>query len=84
MLNKNENIFLTGTFGKSLGTFGAFFSGNSDIVDYVMQKSRGYIYSTSLPIHTIEATRTSLKIIENLELNSELLKKEFTDLEFKI
>ena len=27
---------------------------------------------------------TSLKIIENLELNSELLKKEFTDLEFKI
>ena len=39
-------------------------SRNSDIVDYVMQKSRGYIYSTSLPIHTIEATRTSLKIIE--------------------
>ena len=64
LLNKNENIFLTGTFGKSLGTFGAFFSGNYDIVDYVMQKSRGYIYSTSLPIHTIEATRTSLKIIE--------------------
>jgi len=28
-----------------------------------MQKARGYIYSTSIPINAVEATRKSLKII---------------------
>lgn len=63
-LNNNKNIFITGTFGKSFGTFGAFFSGESDYVEYVMQKSRSYIYSTSLPTNAVEATRKSLKIIK--------------------
>ena len=63
-LNNKNNIFITGTFGKSFGTFGAFFSGKTDYVEYVMQKSRSYIYSTSLPVNAVEATRESLKIIE--------------------
>ena len=63
-LNNKDDIFLTGTFGKSIGTFGAFFSGKKDVVDFVMQNSRGYIYSTSLPINAVEATRKSLKIIK--------------------
>ena len=63
-LNNKDNIFITGTFGKSVGTFGAFFSGNTDHVEYVMQKARSYIYSTSLPVHTVEATRKSLQIIK--------------------
>jgi 8-amino-7-oxononanoate synthase len=62
-LNNEDNIFLTGTFGKSVGTYGAFFSGNSDYVEYVMQKARSYIYSTSIPVNAVEATRKSLKII---------------------
>ena len=64
-LNNNNNVFITGTFGKSFGTFGAFFSGKSDYVEYVMQKSRSYIYSTSLPTNAVEATRKSLKIIKS-------------------
>ena len=62
-LNDKENIFVTGTFGKAIGTFGAFFSGKKDHVEYVLQKARSYIYSTSLPINAVEATRKSLKII---------------------
>ena len=64
-LNNKNNIFTTGTFGKAVGTFGAFFSGKEDIVEYVLQKSRSYIYSTSLPVSAVEATRKSLKIIQN-------------------
>ena len=64
-LNNNKNIFITGTFGKAFGTFGAFFSGKSDYVEYVIQKSRSYIYSTSLPTNAVEATRKSLKIIKS-------------------
>lgn len=63
-LNNKNNIFTTGTFGKAVGTFGAFFSGKEDIVEYVLQKSRSYIYSTSLPVSAVEATRKSLKIIQ--------------------
>jgi len=63
-LNNKNNIFITGTFGKAVGTFGAFFSGKEDIVEYVLQKSRSYIYSTSLPVSAVEATRKSLKIIQ--------------------
>ncbi len=63
-LNNKNNIFVTGTFGKAVGTFGAFFSGKEDIVEYVLQKSRSYIYSTSLPVSAVEATRKSLKIIQ--------------------
>ena len=58
-----ENIFITGTFGKAVGTFGAFFSGKKDHVEFVLQKARSYIYSTSLPVNAVEATRKSLKII---------------------
>ena len=72
-LNNKDDIFLTGTFGKSIGTFGAFFSGKKDIVDFVMQNSRGYIYSTSLPINTVEATRKSLKIIKREDWRREKL-----------
>ena len=62
-LNNKNHIFVTGTFGKAVGTYGAFFSGKEDYVEYVMQKARGYIYSTSIPINAVEATRKSLKII---------------------
>lgn len=62
-LNNKNNIFVTGTFGKAIGTYGAFFAGKKDYVEYVMQKARGYIYSTSIPINSVEATRKSLKII---------------------
>tara|TARA_B100001113_G_C21065611_1_gene603247 strand:- start:30 stop:1199 length:1170 start_codon:yes stop_codon:yes gene_type:complete len=72
-LNNKDDIFLTGTFGKSIGTFGAFFSGKKDVVDFVMQNSRGYIYSTSLPINTVEATRKSLKIIKKEDWRREKL-----------
>ena len=62
-LNNKNNIFVTGTFGKAIGTYGAFYAGKKDYVEYVMQKARGYIYSTSIPINSVEATRKSLKII---------------------
>jgi 8-amino-7-oxononanoate synthase len=72
-LCKEKNIFVTGTFGKSIGTFGAFFSGEQDYVEYVMQKSRSYIYSTSLPVNAVEATRKSLKIINKEDWRREKL-----------
>ena len=46
--NKDVDI-ITATFGKALGSFGAFCVSNKDIVDYLINKSRSFIFSTSIP-----------------------------------
>ena len=52
-----------GTFGKAIGTIGAFVCGGKDLIDMLVQKWRPYIYSTALPRCIIDATRRSLKIL---------------------
>lgn len=41
-------IFM-GTFGKALGVGGAFVGGSRELVDYLLNVGRGYVYSTHLP-----------------------------------
>ena len=40
---------ITATFGKALGSFGAFCVSNNDIINYLINKSRSFIFSTSIP-----------------------------------
>ena len=53
---------LVGTFGKAFGTFGAFVAGDADLIDFLIQKSRTYIYTTALPPALAAATRASLEV----------------------
>jgi len=53
---------LVGTFGKAFGTFGAFVAGDSDLIDFLIQKSRTYIYTTALPPALAAATRAALEV----------------------
>ena len=55
---------LMGTLGKALGSFGAFVSGEEDLVEYLIQEARTYIYTTALPPAIAEATRTSLRLAQ--------------------
>jgi 8-amino-7-oxononanoate synthase len=55
---------LIGTFGKALGTFGAFVAGDTDLVEYVLQKARTYIYTTALPPAVAAATRAALRVVD--------------------
>ncbi|HID48011.1 MAG TPA: 8-amino-7-oxononanoate synthase [Chromatiales bacterium] len=54
---------LMGTLGKALGTFGAFVAGSEDLVEYLIQQARSYIYTTALPPAVAEATRASLRLV---------------------
>ena len=47
---------ITATFGKALGSFGAFCVSNDDIIDYLINKSRSFIFSTSIPPFNIAWT----------------------------
>ena len=54
---------LIGTFGKALGTFGAFVAGDDDVVELLIQRARSYIYTTALPPAVAAATRRALRIV---------------------
>ena len=55
---------LVGTFGKAFGTFGAFVAGDADLIEFLIQKSRPYIYTTALPPAVAAATRAALRVSE--------------------
>ena len=48
-LGNDQVPVLIGTFGKALGAFGAFVSGDDVLIELLIQKARSYIYTTALP-----------------------------------
>lgn len=53
---------LMATFGKAIGTSGAFVAADKDVVDYLTNFCRHYIYSTSLPLVIVGATIKSIEL----------------------
>ncbi|HNC03042.1 MAG TPA: 8-amino-7-oxononanoate synthase, partial [Agitococcus sp.] len=51
------------TLGKAVGTFGAFVAGSQELIDYLRNFARPYIYTTALPPAIAAATRQSLRLI---------------------
>lgn len=45
---------ITATLGKAVGSFGAFCISNSEIISYLTNKARSFIFSTSIPPINIE------------------------------
>lgn len=56
---------LVGTLGKALGCFGAFVAGSAELVDYLVQKARTYVYTTAPPPAVAAAARAALGIIRD-------------------
>lgn len=56
---------LIGTFGKALGSFGAFVAGDTDLIEWLMQTARPYIYTTALPPPVAAATRAALQVLQD-------------------
>jgi len=54
-----------GTFSKALGGFGAYICAKNEMIDYFINRGRGFIYTTSLPPSVIGANLEALKIVEN-------------------
>ncbi len=54
---------LVGTFGKAVGTAGAFIAGADDVIDFLCQRARTYMYTTAPPPALAHATRHALEII---------------------
>lgn len=55
---------LIGTLGKAFGSFGAFVTGGSELIEYLIQRARPYIYTTALPQPVAAASRAALKVAQ--------------------
>ena len=55
---------LIGTLGKAFGSFGAFIAGEADLIEYLIQKARSYIYTTALPQPVAAASRKGLALAQ--------------------
>jgi len=47
--NNADVDIITATFGKAVGSFGAFCTANKEIIEYLINKARSFIFSTSIP-----------------------------------
>ena len=56
-LTKDKDVdIVTATFGKAVGSFGAFCVSNEKIISYLINKARSFIFSTSIPPFNIAWT----------------------------
>jgi len=55
---------VVGTFGKALGTSGAFIAADADVIETLVQQARSYIYTTAQPAAIAAASIESLKLVE--------------------
>ncbi|WML89318.1 8-amino-7-oxononanoate synthase [Thiothrix lacustris] len=63
-LTQDDVPILMGTLGKALGTAGAFIAGSRDLIDYLIQTARTWIYTTAQPPAIAAATLASLQLVQ--------------------
>lgn len=63
-IDANDITVNMGTLGKALGAYGAYVAGTKSLIDYLMNRSRSFIYSTALPPGTVAAALAAIDIVE--------------------
>ncbi|MFA4887967.1 MAG: 8-amino-7-oxononanoate synthase [Candidatus Omnitrophota bacterium] len=58
-----EVDYIMGTFGKALGSFGAYLAAAKSDIDYLVNKCRSFIYSTALPPAIISVNLASIELL---------------------
>lgn len=61
-LHRDVDVHI-GTFGKAFGVYGAYASGSSAFIRWLVNKARPFIYSTALPPSIIAGISESLKLV---------------------
>ncbi|BCX89319.1 8-amino-7-oxononanoate synthase [Methylomarinovum tepidoasis] len=64
-LGQKQVPILMATLGKALGVFGAFVAGSGDLIEWLLQSARTYIYTTALPPALAEAARAALRLVRD-------------------
>ncbi|MFA4916720.1 MAG: 8-amino-7-oxononanoate synthase [Syntrophales bacterium] len=62
-VGKNIDIHI-GTLSKAIGLVGGFVAGSRDLILYLINKARSFVYTTALPPGVIAAATTAIKLLE--------------------
>jgi len=63
----SRRVLYMATLGKAAGVAGAFVAGDEALVEWLLQKTRSYIFATAAPALLASALRASLALIEQDE-----------------
>ena len=90
---KSERIVYMATLGKAAGGYGAFVAGHEDLIEWVLQSARSYIFTTATPPAIAAAMQASLEIMQEdrerlkhlrtlIDFFGDSLKLQYTKLSF--
>jgi len=89
-VDANDIAVNMGTLGKALGSYGAYVAGTKSMINYIMNKSRSFIYSTALPPCVAAAALAAINIVqseperrEKLHKNARFMKEGLDSLGFE-
>jgi 8-amino-7-oxononanoate synthase len=61
----SRRVLYMATLGKAAGVAGAFVAGDATLVEWLLQKTRSYIFATAAPAALAQALRASLRVVES-------------------
>jgi 8-amino-7-oxononanoate synthase len=70
----SPNLLVMGTMSKAAGGAGGFVAGHETLIEWLMQRTRSYIFATAAPAMVTESLRASLKLIETEDWRRERLR----------
>ncbi len=70
----SPRVVYVGTLGKAAGVAGAFAAGNGEVIEWLLQRARTYIFTTGSPPLLAHALMTSVELIEKGEARRNHLK----------
>ena len=78
----DEVDVIVGTLGKALGGYGAYVCGSRDVIDFLINSARPFIFSTAPPPPVVAAAQAALEIliespdrVEGLRQNADALRE---------
>ncbi len=76
---QGEDIIQMGTLSKAIGGLGGYVAGRRTLIDLLINRARGFIFTTGLPPGTLAAADAALKVMRSTpELQQRLLKNAET------
>ncbi|MDO8518618.1 MAG: 8-amino-7-oxononanoate synthase [Deltaproteobacteria bacterium] len=62
--SRHPRLIQMGTLGKALGSFGAYVCGPRELTEFLVNKARSFIYTTSLPPAVCAASLAAVRLVE--------------------
>ena len=88
---ENRGIIQLGSLSKAIGGLGAFVAGSRALIDFLMNRARGFIFTTGLPPGTLAGASAAIDVMQStpelrdrLSCNARLLKDALSEAGFQL